>query len=311
LRRPNGDPFLALAAFAGLVAFGVHNLFHFPTAAGTILALTLGAILSRQSEAKAEQQSPGAAIPVSRGLAVGAVAAGLLYVFVLEPLRADVLCRAGTTVTLTDPPLAVAYGREAVRLDASRDLLWLRLAAAYEAAARTEREPLARKRLFEDGRRAAEEAVRLVPSSAYGQAQLGTLLGDLERESPALAGRAEVEQAFARGRDLDPNNSFIHVAAATAALAAGDRERAVSWAGLCSRLYPRFAPPRALLGAASLAAGRELLAAGQKERARIELERAVALLREAHAGEWREDEAARAAARANRDAAMRALAALE
>lgn len=311
LRRPDGDPFLVLAAFAGLLAFGVHNLFHFPTAAGTSLAVTLGAILSRQSEAKPKEQASPFAIPVSRVLSVGAVATGLLYVLVLAPLRADVLCRAGTSVTLTDPRLAVAYGREAVRFDASRDLLWLRLAAAYQAVARTEREPLVRKELFEEGRRAAETAVRLVSSSAYGQAHLGTLLADLERESPPLSDRAEVEQAFARARDLDPNNSFIHMAAATAALAAGDRERAFSWAGLCSRLYPRFAPPRALLGAASLAAGREFLAAGQKGRARIELERAVASLREALAAEWRGDDVARAAATANRGAAMHALAVLE
>lgn len=311
LRRPVDDPFLALAAFAGLLAFGVHNLFHFPTAAGTSLALTLGAILSRQGEPASSERSSPPAFPPARLLTVAIVTTWLLYLAVLRPLRADVLCRAGTNLTLSDPPLAVAYGRDAARLDPWRDLLWQRLAAAYQAAGRAEREPQARKRLFEEGRRAAEEAVRLEPKSAYGQAHLGSLLADLERESPPLASRAEVEQVFGRARVLDPSNSFVHMAAATAALAAGDWPRTAAWAGLCSRLYPRFAPPRAILGAAALAAGRELLATGRKEQARVELERAVALLGEAHAAEWRGDEVARGVAKANRISAMQALAALD
>jgi tetratricopeptide (TPR) repeat protein len=230
---------------------------------------------------------------------------------VLRPVRADILCGAATALTGSAPQRAVAYAREAVSLDASREIVWLRLSAASQSAARAERDPAPRRRLFEEARDAARHAVRLVPSNAYAHAHLGTLLSDLERESPALTSRAEVEEAFARARALDPNNSFIQLAAATAALAAGDLEHAASWAGLCRDLYPRFAPPRALLGAAALAAGRGLALAGEKEQARASLERAVGLLREAQAAEWRGDDVARSVARANLDDAMRALAALD
>jgi hypothetical protein len=136
-------------------------------------------------------------------------------------------------------------------------------------------------------------------------------MSDLEREAPPLASRADVEQAIARARERDPVNSFVLTAAAGAALAAGDLQSASRWAGVCMGFYPDFAPPRAQLGAARLATGRRLLAAGERERARDELQRAVLLLREAHAAEWRGDQAGRAAAKANRLAAMRELAALD
>src|SRR6185295_19832736 len=101
-----------------------------------------------------------------------------------------------------------------------------------------------RRAPFEEARRAAERAVCLVPSDPYAHAQLGSVLSELERETPPLASRAEVEQAFGSARGLDRNNSLIHVAAATAALAAGDHELVVSWAELASRLYPRSGAPR-------------------------------------------------------------------
>jgi O-antigen ligase len=309
LRHSRDDAFLALAAFAGLVAFAVHTLFHFPTAAGTLLASTLLAIVSRLSQPAIADVAP-TRVPAWRMLAVGALLVPALLFGVLRPLRADVLCRAATDVIATDPSSAAANAEQALRLDSSRALLWQRLSAAYQGAARAEREASLRRHLFESARHAAQEAVRR-ESSAYAHAHLGTILSDLERETPPLAQRAEVEQAFEHARARDPNNSFVHTAAATAALVAGDREGVRRWAQLCLVLYPDFAPPRALLGAARLYEGRRLLAAGEKERARAELETAALLLRESAAGNWRGDEAARRVASENRLAAMRALAALD
>ena len=310
-KKPGGDPLLALAAFSGLLAFGVHTLFHFPTAAGSGLALTLAAVLSGLAEPRREEPATERPIPFANTLVAAVLAAALLFVGVLQPFRADVLSRHATTLLASAPRLALDDARHSVRLDPSRDLPWLRLAAAGQAAARAEKDPVLRKDLFAEARRAAAEAVRLEPLNPYGQANLGTVLADLERESPPLAARAEVEEAFERARSLDPNNSFVHVAAATAALAAGDRDRAISWARLCSRLYPRFATPRALWGAASLLAGRELAAAGHVEPARMALEQALGSLREALAAEWHGDDAAKEAAIANRNAALRALAELD
>jgi len=308
-RSSGDDAAIALAAFSGLVAFGVHTLFHFPTAAGTLLALTLLAILSRLPDPPAREGSPSA-VPSGRVVAAGVLVLPALFFGVLRPLRADVLCRAATDAIATDPTSAAAYAERSVLLDPSRSLLWQRLAAARQAAARAEPDPKARRRGFEGARDAATEAVGREPS-AYAHAHLGTILSDLEREQPPLATRAEVEQAFERARERDPNNSFVHTAAATAALAAGDTQGVARWAELCLGLYPEFAPPRALLGAARLYEGRRLLAAGEKEGARAELETAALLLREAAAGNWRGDDAARRVANENRFAAMRALAALD
>ena len=106
---------------------------------------------------------------------------------------------------------------------------------------------------------------------------------------------------------LDPRNADILIAAANAALAAGDLSRAREWATGCGQLYPRFAAPRGVLGAVSLAEGRQLAEAGQGDRARIKLEEAARLLKEALAAEWHGDDRARAAADTNLAAALGAL----
>jgi O-antigen ligase len=307
LGRREHDPFLALACFAGLSAFGVHTLFHFPTAAGTAIAAALGAILSRLAE---ESPSPPqtASLPAARTVLAAALLLPALALGVLVPLRADSLCRAGSEATPRDPALAVALLEQSVRLDASRSLPWQRLAAAYQATARVERDASARVRSFERARRAALEAVARQPGA---HAQLGAILSDLEREQPPLAARADVERAYEAARQRDPANSFVHTAAAAAALAAGDPDGATRWAERCLSLYPDFAPPRALLGAASLALGRQSMRAGDREGARAGLERAVRQLGEALAANWRGDREARAAAEANRYEAMRELAELD
>jgi hypothetical protein len=295
------DPELATAALAGLAAFLLHCSFHFPTVAGTSLALTFAAILAPK------EPGPGPGSPrVTTGLGIAAVAiaAAMIYGLVLVPLRADVLGQAGTVVVGTDPRRAAALEREAVRLDPSRDLLWLRLAAALQAEGLGEVEPAKRRALLEEARRAAEYGVGLVPVNAYNQAHLGTLLADLERESPPLAGRAEVEQALEKARALDPNNADILTAAADAALAAGDLDRARLWSARAARSYPRFGPPRALLGAVALVEGRRLAASGQSSQARVRLDEAVKLLQEGLAGDWHGDERSRSAAEANLASAL-------
>jgi O-antigen ligase/Tfp pilus assembly protein PilF len=304
--RDARDPLLPVAAFAGLVAFGVHNLFHFPTAAPTLLSLALAALLSRPSENAAENAPPEAK-PLRGTLVVAGVvvAVALLYILALRPARADLFCRTSTLLMPADPARAVSYGEKAVRLDPGRDLLWLRLAAAYQSAALAETSPAPRRALLERARETAEKAVRLVPASAFGRAHLATMLADLERETPPLAGRPEVEAAFSQAIALDPNNADILMAAAAAALAAGDVARAEAWAEKCRALYPTYAPSRALLAAARLARAADLAAAGQTAAAAAEREEAIALLRSALEGDWRGQRGAREAARANLERALR------
>jgi O-antigen ligase len=307
VRRPDADRGLAVAIVSSLAALGAHCLFHFPTAAGATLAATLAGILSRLAEAGPREGEAVVCPKAGLGALVAAVAA--VYLVVVVPLRADVLARSATVLVHTDPPRAVALGREAVRLDPSRDVPWLRLAAALQAAGAATSDPAARRALLEDARRAAERAVALVPVSAYDQAHLGTLLADLEREKPALAGRDEVEAVCRKAVDLDPVNADILVAAAGGALAAGDLDRARAWAERCAQHYPGFATPLAVLGAVSLAEGRRLAEGGATGEGRRSFEEAVRLLKAALAGDWHGDDRARAAAEENLAQALAALAA--
>ena len=301
------DAELAVAAVAGLAAFLVHISFHFPTAAGTSLAATFAAIVCARAEARPVPDPAPAPTPPGLWIAAAAVASALFYGLILVPLRADVLAQAGTVVLRTDPQRAVALEREAVRLDPSRDVLWLRLAAALQAEGLAEREPLKRKALLEEARLVAEHGVSLVPVNAYNQAHLGTLLADLERETPPLASRREVEQAFAAAQALDPNNADILMAAADAALAAGDLDRARAWVALATLAYPSFGPPRALLGAVALVEGRRRAGRGDAARARVQWQAAADLLREGLAGDWHGDLRSRSAAEANLASALAAL----
>jgi O-antigen ligase len=298
VRATSTDAELAVASLAGLTAFLVHIVFHFPTAAGTSLAVTLAAVLLVPAE-EMPARGPDGRVAKGVGIAAGAIAGALLYFLVLEPLRADVLGQAGTVLVHTDPRQATALEREAVRLDPSRDLLWLRLAAALQAEGLGEAEPGKRKAFLEEARRAGERGMSLVPGSAYDQAYLGTLLADLERESPPLADRTEVERAFGRAEALDPNNADILMAAADAALSASDLDRARAWADRASIRYPRFGWPRGLVGAVALVEARRLAESGQASRAQARANEATALLREALAGEWHGEERSRAATEAN------------
>jgi len=300
LRAAGAGRGLPVAVVASLAAFGAHNLFHFPTVAGATLAVTLAAVLSRlANDGSSGAEAAPLTVSPRGGLLAVVVAVVAVYALVLVPLRADVLAQAATVIVRTDPPRAAALAREAVRLDPSRDLLWLRLAAALQSEGLATTSPERRKALLDEARRAAERGVSLVPVNAYNQAHLGTLLADLERETRPLAGRSDVEQAFARAAALDPRNPDILVAAANAALAAGDLSRARAWATGCSQLYPRFASPRAVLGAVLLAEGRQRADEGQHDRAREKLVEAAQVLKEALAADWHGDDRARAAAEAN------------
>ncbi len=301
------DGELSVAALAGLAAFLVHISFHFPTAAGTSLAVTFAAILCGRGETRPLPEPAPARLTTGAWIATVAVLSALSYGLILVPLRADVFAQAGTVALRTDPRRAVALAREAVRLDRSRDVLWLRLAAALQADGLAEHEAAKRRALLEEARQVAEHGVGLVPVSAYNQAHLGTLLADLEREAPPLASRREVERAFAAAQALDPNNADILMAAADAALAAGDLDRARAWAAQALLLYPSFGPPRALLGAAALVEGRSLSASGDAGRARALWQEAAELLRQGLAGEWHGDLRSRSAAEANLASALTAL----
>ena len=97
-----------MAALAGLAAFLVHISFHFPTAAGTSLALTFAAILCVMGEARRAPEPAPARMPTGAWIATVAVASALSYGLILVPLRADVFAQAGTVVLRTDPQRAAA-----------------------------------------------------------------------------------------------------------------------------------------------------------------------------------------------------------
>jgi len=88
-----------------------------------------------------------------------------------------------------------------------------------------------------------------------------------------------------------------------AALAAGDHSQAATWAAQSLRLYPRFAPPRGVLGAVLLAEARGLAAAGRQPESKAKAGDAANVLREALAADWRGDLLARDSAERNLEAA--------
>lgn len=300
LRAPRSpDPWLTCGALAGLAAFAVHNLFHFPSAATTTLALALLAALVVTPEEHAAET----AAPAPWLIGAGLVGFGLVYVGVVRPLRADRMAQAGTVLTRTDPASAAAHATAATAMDPTRPLLWLRRSAAFQALARGRDDRASRTAAFIQARGAADRAIGLSPLDTYAHAHLGTLLADMEREEAPLATRAEVQAAFGRAHALDPANADVLLAAAVAALAAGDHSQAATWAAQSLRLYPRFAPPRGVLGAVLLAEARGLAAAGRQPESKAKAGDAANVLREALAADWRGDLLARDSAERNLEAA--------
>jgi O-antigen ligase/Flp pilus assembly protein TadD len=196
----------------------------------------------------------------------------LLLGLVLRPLIASRAARAGGQAVVEQPALAAEQLQRAVALEPFVELYWVRLGSASHAAARSTRDAAERGRRLEDARAAYERALSLVRANSYNHANLGRALADLARDGAAAPGEAFAR--FDRALELDPNNAYFYADAATASLLVGDVDRAREYASRGVALYPRFAPPRSLLGHIELT--------------RRHVPEAAELLQAAVDGEWHE-----------------------
>jgi tetratricopeptide (TPR) repeat protein len=186
------------------------------------------------------------------GVWVGA--AVLLLGIVGRPLEANLTGRQGERLLRTAPRRAAQLLARASLGDPTNELLWSKLGAAAQLAARQSRSPSERKELYLLARSGLRRAVRLSPQDAFHLANLGQVLSRMAGE-----GLAELKDAYAaydRALELDPHNANFYADAANAALRREDRARARSYAARGTELFPDFAPTRAQLGYLALSEGR-------------------------------------------------------
>ncbi|HVG77389.1 MAG TPA: O-antigen ligase family protein [Patescibacteria group bacterium] len=364
-RRVAEDRLLVVALLAGLVAFGVQDLFSFTVAGCGTLAVTQAALLSRLAAGPSTGRSDGA-VSLVTGLAIASVVAVVIFasnvppellldeprrlfggliiliaflvvavaVFVLEqhgrpplfqgtssgpavarprrtigrtvalaargilgavalvllvfrPVAAARAAQQGILLTPSEPARAVQRLERAVALDPVNELYWVKLGAAAQAYARTVREAPTRRSALQQAHAAFMRAAQLSPANSYNHANVGRVLADLAQVGDGSPGAAFA--AFDRALQIDPNNAYFYADAANAAMVLGDFERAREYAERGSKLYPRFALTRALLGHIALA--------------RRQPAEAVEPLQQAVSGDWHGAERLRVAAASNLAAA--------
>jgi O-antigen ligase/tetratricopeptide (TPR) repeat protein len=272
---------LGLAALAGLLPVAVNTAQDAGAAAwclcGGVLAATAGAAVWA---AVRSCQTGGSflttdnwPLTTARTTAVRAVVVAVVLLLVMkwvvEPYRAALACRAGDEA-LAAGDSAVEDCQRAAALAPHQEVYWVKLAAAAQADARRAGSPEERGRLLGVARRAADEALRLAPSSAVDHVNLGGLLAEMAAHGPADADEAvaELDQAAA----ADPNNAYLLANAGQSALLAGRPDSAERYftRGLASD--PNYARLIAGLGRVALA--------------RRRFPEAVTLLERAEAAEW-------------------------
>jgi O-antigen ligase len=223
---------IVVPVVAALVAFAVYERLNFTVVAIGTLAVTLLALMSRLADSGATvtvAPSPlaGGNHRPSRGWRpdAAAVAAGAVWILIVDPYRANVLAARGANAIARRPESARELLGRAVAIDGGQALYWLRLAEATETVAR--RTPVGdRPRLYEEARAALVQARELVPVDATPHALLGSLLADMSLLHPPLSGRAEVERMFAAALEMDPLNPLWLAEAARSALQFKDLPRA-------------------------------------------------------------------------------------
>jgi tetratricopeptide (TPR) repeat protein/O-antigen ligase len=290
---------LAVAAFfhnvtdAGAPVGAIQGLGH--TAAGLVILLAFGGLTIcllaiERLEQDAALRDPGAALaapkkvpwrrPASRGAAT-AIQAGiwlaaivLMYWGVVRPAQANWACREGTTYIGYDAKRSLASLEEAVKLDPTKELYWVKLGTAAQVAAKSSKDPAERRSRLVLARKAFRKSIDLVPANSYNWAKLGQVLGEFARER--LVSPREAYAAYDEALAHDPNNAHIYADAGNTALALGDVERTKLYAGRGAELYPRFGPTRSQLGYAALVEKR--------------YEESARLFREALDGDWYGDE---------------------
>jgi O-antigen ligase/tetratricopeptide (TPR) repeat protein len=187
-------------------------------------------------------------------LGIGFATAAGLWVLVIQPFAASVVCRAADLGAEGSPGEALAGYENAVSLDANDDQLWVKLGGAAQRAARQATDGAERRRLSGQARAALERAVALVPASPYNHANLGRLLGEL-----AFQGLASEDEAFREwdaALSADPVNVRFLTEAGRTALAVRRFDRARQWAAKGLDVYPNYGPLYAQKGAYDFAEGR-------------------------------------------------------
>jgi tetratricopeptide (TPR) repeat protein len=193
--------------------------------------------------------------PPWRLAGVGLVGACVVaaWICVVQPYRADRLCRAGDALAPADPVAAVGLYQEAVTIAPSHDLYWAKLA---EGCRKVETRPASAEERCEFGARArlaAEEAVRRAPASAPRLAMLGQVLSDLAFDR--LAEPDEAVAAYAAALALDPRNAELLAEAAKAAWGLSRSATAREYLQRGTEIDPNQANLVALRGSVAMAEG--------------------------------------------------------
>jgi O-antigen ligase/Tfp pilus assembly protein PilF len=232
-----------VAVAASLVAFFVQDLFSFTVAGCGTLFVTLAALLVRMQLPIDQGKRVGLtrrlwAHPTQIVAGVGTLAATLL--FVVRPWQANEACARAETSLNADAATAVAYARNAVRLDSRCDYYWMRLGDAYQTLASQTAEKEMRQAFLRRACAAFEEAARLVPASAYHHANLGRVRGELAVDADATP--EEVFDEFDAALRLDPKNVLYCADAGVAGIRMGDRSRAREYIERGLEYAPAFGP---------------------------------------------------------------------
>jgi O-antigen ligase len=248
-----------IAVAASLAGFCVQGLFSFTVAGTGTLFVTLAALLVRMQFAGGFEARPEPSLRVparkrwelAARIGIGVGAAALVLATVVRPWQANVKCGEAEAAMEGDSREAVAFAQQALALDGTQDVYWVRLGSAWQVEAWRASNPRDRQYASLRAREAFEQAVQMVPVNAYHHANLGRALAEL-----ALLGSARPEEAYAEfdaALALDGANAYIYADAGKAALRLGDVQRARSRAEKGLQYYPDFGPLRALLGYLAIA----------------------------------------------------------
>lgn len=172
---------------------------------------------------------------------------------VVQPYRADRLCRSADTLSMADPVAAVALYEDAVAAAPMHDVYWAKLA---EGCRKVETRPTAnvdRRQYGDRALAAANEAVRLAPTFAPRLALRGQVLSDLAFDK--FANPDDAITAYSAALALDPRNAAMLAEAARAAWGLNRFETARDYLQRGSAIDSSQANLVALRGSVAMAEG--------------------------------------------------------
>jgi O-antigen ligase/tetratricopeptide (TPR) repeat protein len=276
-RAATADRAFVAAVIASALAFVLAGVFGFSViACCSLFAVSAGLLSTWAASPKAVfvalARAPRAPLVVGYS-AVAAGTAALVLTQVVYPLAAARACRLGDRVSLQDPAAARHDYEQAAAWDVGDDRFRVRLADVSLRLSRQASVEAALARELACAREEIERALALVPVDPYHHGNRARVLSEQARYG--LASSTTALAAWDEALALDPNNACFLAEAARTALLLEDRPRFQAWADRCLELYPRFAPPVALQGAAALRDGR--------------FAEAVERLHQALHGDWHDD----------------------